>query len=128
MTRQIAEIASIKNFVWFHITSTKPIRPENAPDNWELNTLRNFAEGFNEYAEFKEKIDGANIFRYMAPLWVERECLHCHAKQGYKENDLRGGISVTIKAGPILGIQNQQIRNLSLAYCIIWILGLFGTA
>jgi len=127
MTRQIAEIASIKNSTWFHITSAKPIRPENAPDNWELDALRNFTEGFNEYAELKETIDGANIFRYMAPLWVERGCLKCHAKQGYKESDLRGGISVTIKAGPIVGIQNQQIRNLSLAYCIIWILGLLGT-
>ncbi|MFC1819966.1 DUF3365 domain-containing protein [Thermodesulfobacteriota bacterium] len=126
MTRQISEIASIKNSVWFHITSAKPIRPGNAPDSWELDALSNFTEGFNEYAEFKEKIDGANIFRYMAPLWVEPECLKCHIKQGYKENDLRGGISVTIKADPILGIQNQQIRNLSLAYCIIWIIGLLG--
>jgi len=125
MTRQAAKIASIKKF-WFRITSARPIRPENVPDTWELGNLRNFTRGFNERAKFKKTIDGENIFRYMAPLWVERECLKCHAKQGYKENDLRGGISITFKAGPIWGVQNQQIRNLSWAYFIIWILGLLG--
>ncbi|MBW1797360.1 MAG: DUF3365 domain-containing protein [Deltaproteobacteria bacterium] len=126
MTRQIAEIASKKNLVWFHITSSKPIRPENAPDEWESDTLEYFSEGLHEYAEFKETDNAAKVFRYMAPLWVDRECLKCHAKQGYKEKDLRGGISVTIKAGTFLGLQNRQIRNLSLAYIIIWVLGLLG--
>lgn len=127
MTRQIAEIASIKNLVWFHITSSKPIRPENIADEWESDTLKYFSEGLHEFAEFRDSDNSSTVFRYMAPLWVDRECLECHAKQGYKEKDLRGGISVTIKADAILGIQNQQIRNLSLAYCIIWILGLLGT-
>ena len=30
----------------------------------------------------------------MAPLFVEKSCLQCHAVQGYKEGDVRGGISV----------------------------------
>lgn len=127
MTRQIAEIASIKNLVLFHITSSKPIRPENMADEWESDTLKYFSEGLHEFAEFRDADNSSTVFRYMAPLWVDRECLGCHAKQGYKEKDLRGGISVTIKADTILSVQNQQIRNLSLAYCIIWILGLLGT-
>jgi hypothetical protein len=62
----------------------------------------------------------------MAPLWVERPCLKCHAKQDYKEGDLRGGISVTLKADPILTIQRKVTRNLTLAYGSIWIIGLLG--
>jgi len=62
----------------------------------------------------------------MAPLWVERSCLKCHAKQGYKENDLRGGISVTIQADPIINLQNRKTFNISLAFIVIWGLGLTG--
>ena len=32
----------------------------------------------------------------MAPLMTTKACLKCHEKQGYKEGDIRGGISVTL--------------------------------
>jgi len=32
----------------------------------------------------------------MAPLLVSKECLPCHAKQGYKIGDIRGGISLIL--------------------------------
>jgi hypothetical protein len=126
MTRQIGEIALQKNSIWFHITSSKPIRPANAPDSWELVALKSFSAESQEYSEFVDSDDGKKLFRYMAPLWVERPCLKCHAKQGYKEGDLRGGISVTIKADPILAIQRQATKNLIFAYGSIWIVGLLG--
>ena len=62
----------------------------------------------------------------MAPLWVERPCLKCHSKQGYKEGDLRGGISIAIQAEPILAIQRVEIKKLSFGYAGIWISGLLG--
>ena len=126
MTRQIGEIAAQKNSVWFHITSSKPIRPANAPDPWELAVLKSFTARSQEYSEFIDSGNGKKIFRYMAPLWVERPCLKCHAKQGYKVGDLRGGISVTLEADPILAIQRQVIKKLTFAYGSIWIIGLFG--
>jgi hypothetical protein len=126
MTRQIGEIAVQKNSIWFHITSSKPIRPANAPDLWELEALKSFSVGSQEYSEFVDSDDGNKLFRYMAPLWVESPCLKCHAKQGYKEGDLRGGISVTLKADPILTIQRQVTKNLTLAYVSIWFIGLMG--
>ena len=126
MTRQIGEIAFNKNLVWFHLTSPKPIRPQNAPEPWELKALNLFSSGTKEYAVFTESDSGSKLFRYMAPLWVERSCLKCHAKQGYKENDLRGGISVTIQADPIINLQNRKTFNISLAFIVIWGLGLTG--
>jgi uncharacterized protein DUF3365 len=126
MTRQIAEIASNKNLVWFHITSLKPIRPENVADEWESIVLKYFSEGLPEFAEFQDTNNSSTVFRYMAPLWVDGECLKCHAKQGYKEKDLRGGISVTIRADTILDLQKLQVRNLTFAYIVILVLGLIG--
>lgn len=124
MTRQISEIASNRNLFWFHITSAKPIRPANAPDQWEAHALERFLKGANEIAEFSEDRNGKRIFRYMAPLWVEKACLKCHSAQGYKEGDLRGGISVTISTETILTLQKEAIRKQSMAYLSIWLIGL----
>jgi len=126
MTRQIGEIAARRNKVWFHITSSNPIRPGNAPDSWEAKILGLLETGIPEHSEFVTSPEGTKMFRYMAPLWVERPCLKCHAKQGYKEGDLRGGISVTIEAGPIVASRTREVRYLIISYLVIWALGLIG--
>ena len=99
MTRQIAEIAAKEKGVQFHITSLKPIRPGNNPADWERIWLESFEKGIMEQGGFVQ--DGSDIsFRYMAPLITERSCLKCHAKQGYKVGDIRGGISVILPFFP----------------------------
>ncbi len=95
MTRQIGEIASKESNMRFHITSLKPIRPENAATDWETKALNNFEKGENEYGNFLTNSASERIFHYMAPLITKKSCLKCHAQQGYKEGDIRGGISVT---------------------------------
>jgi len=95
MTRQIAELTSHYNGIQFHITSRMPIRPENAPTEWEQQWLRAFELGATEKGAFFT--EGSNSsFRYMGPLTVEESCLTCHAKQGYRTGQVRGGISITI--------------------------------
>lgn len=95
MTRQIAEIARKQKGVQFHITSLQPIRPENKATTWEAEWLKAFQQGATERGRFVRQ--GRKIqFQYMAPLMVEKSCLSCHAAQGYKEGDIRGGISVTL--------------------------------
>lgn len=96
MTRQIAEL-SAKNGrgIQFHITSLRPIRPENKAADWEEKWLQSFEQGVKEQGAFYQ--DGQTTwFRYMAPLLVGPECLKCHAQQGYREGDIRGGISVSL--------------------------------
>lgn len=95
MTRQISELTSHYNGIQFHITSNMPIRPENAPAEWEQKWLQSFEQGATEQGEFFSDETGPS-FRYMGPLRVEESCLKCHAKQGYKLGQIRGGISVTI--------------------------------
>ncbi|MBF0526612.1 MAG: response regulator [Deltaproteobacteria bacterium] len=126
MTRQVSEIAATKNVVQFHITSLKPIRPANAPDQWEAAALSSFEHGVKSRLELVSSGGDSGTFRYMAPLWVEDSCLKCHAKQGYKKDDVRGGISVSIQAAPFLLEQRGQTINLIFAYAIIWVLGLIG--
>ena len=97
MTRQIAELAQADPLlnIRLHITSLKPIRAENQADDWEVQALKQFEQGQKEMTTVVQQ-ETSNQLRYMAPLMVKPACLNCHAKQGYKEGDVRGGISVTL--------------------------------
>ncbi|GJQ58335.1 MAG: DUF3365 domain-containing protein [Candidatus Scalindua sp. AMX11] len=104
-------------------TSLKLRNPNNAPDEWEEKVLRSFeASGYPKGAGFGEAlVTGDNkIYRYMKPIYVEKACLECHSTKknlrpeirkfleerypydhafGYKEGDVRGGISITLPFG-----------------------------
>ncbi len=94
MTREISELSGKEGLFKFHITSLNPLNPENVPDDFEKEALTGFALGEKEH--FRDELNqGKTMFRYMAPLYVEASCLECHAQQGYKVGEVRGGISVT---------------------------------
>ncbi len=95
VTREISETAVKNDQFSFHITSLLPLNPGNSPDEFESYALRLFESGEKEYFT-KEKDENRTYFRYMGPLITEESCLTCHAKQGYKVGDIRGGISVSL--------------------------------
>jgi signal transduction histidine kinase len=110
MTRQLGELIAQERDLRIHITSLKPIRPANQPDDWEAEALTLFEQGAKE----KISIVGTGstaMFRYMAPLEVKKPCMACHEKQGYQVGDVRGGISVTFPASYIFGIIDAQKRD-----------------
>lgn len=100
MTRQLSELAQKQGGTRFHITSLNPIRPLNAPDSWERQALAAFETGIREVIALKAEA-GSRQLRYMAPLQVTPPCMVCHAKQGYRVGDIRGGISVSLPFDPI---------------------------
>lgn len=120
MTRQIAEIAMLETGIQFHITSLNPIRPLNEATPVEKQFLQSFEQGKKEGSTFMEE-NGQQVFKYMAPLITEKSCLSCHAKQGYKEGDIRGGISVSLP----FSLQVPVVA-MTLWHVLIWALGLVG--
>ncbi|MDM8529633.1 DUF3365 domain-containing protein [Anaerolineales bacterium HSG25] len=96
VTRELSELGAERgeNFA-FHITSLKPLNPNNAPTEWEAHALRSFEQGEKDATTIEFEGD-AEIYRYMAPLMVTKVCLRCHQAQGYKIGDVRGGISVSV--------------------------------
>ncbi|MBI5905017.1 MAG: DUF3365 domain-containing protein [Deltaproteobacteria bacterium] len=125
MTRQVHELGREQYGARGHITSLRPIRPGNAPDAWETKVLRTFEAGAKE-AVSVEAMDGVPFLRLMRPLVVEAGCLKCHASQGYRQGDIRGGISVSIQYGPYLAaIGKERFQSLT-AHLLIGILGLAG--
>ena len=128
MTRQVAELANDRNNFSFHVTSLEPLRPANAPVDWEAEALTSFKSGQSEYYDCCiDKQTNRHNFRYMEPLWTEKACLKCHAKQGYKEGDIRGGISFTLPSSTFLTSRKAHQSLLFSIYSLIWIAGILGT-
>ena len=121
ITREISELAAQKGLFRFHITSLDPLNPANAPDPFETESLRKFAAGAKESFSYESR-EGEVYFRYMAPLVTEKSCLVCHAQQGYKEGDIRGGISVTSSATKTAGKIRESRFFLMLAAALIVLL------
>ncbi len=122
MTRQVYEMAEKKLMAKGHITSLKPLRPENKADSWETIALETFEQGKDEYSEVVTFADRPYL-RLMRPFVTEKACLKCHAKQGYKLGDVRGGISISVPMNKYFEIQGANINHLLLAYLSIWIIG-----
>ena len=124
MTRQVHELAKSDYGVKGHITSLNPIRPENAPNLWEIEALESFVRGETEFNDVGT-VGRETYLRFMRPMFVEKSCLKCHTEQGYKEGDLRGGISVSVPLKPYNDTRAATIKTISIAYSIICVMGLF---
>jgi PAS domain S-box-containing protein len=126
MTRQVHEIQAEDSGLRGHITSLEPIRPGNAPDAWERQALLHIRdEGVGEYSSLTER-QGKQELRYIKPLYTTEACLKCHAKQGYKLGDLRGGISVTLPMAQFNSLFLDATRQTIAIYLVIWLIGVTG--
>jgi len=108
-----------------HITSLNPLNPDNKADPWETRALQALVTGATEFGEPRVQSDQP-FYRYMQPLWTEKACLRCHGQQGYKEGDLRGGISVVVPLAERIEGWNEHNRRLAGVAGITWLAGLLG--
>jgi PAS domain S-box-containing protein len=77
------------------IVSLDPINPKNVANGWEARALARFTSRGDEFYE-EGTVNGRPALRYIRAMITEEPCLRCHAQQGYKIGDIRGGISVTV--------------------------------
>lgn len=113
ITKMISDLATADRQFGLHITSLDPLNPLNAPDDFARHALEKFETGTEEISDFIKTPSGI-LFRYIAPLITEKECLACHAQQGYDLGDIRGGISISIPADHVA----QEI-NETLVYTVV---------
>ncbi len=108
------------------ITGLKVLNPLNTPDAWEKKALLAFEKGVQEVKEYTE-IEGKPYLRLMRPMITKRGCVKCHAVQGYREGDIRGGVGISLPLTPYITV-NQKTKNHTLiAYAAIWLVGLIVT-
>ncbi len=126
MSREVYEMAKTQYGQYgfqSHITSLRPLRPENSPDTWERTALKQFAKGKAETFTVVRWHDGSYL-RYMHVLKVKKGCLKCHAAQGYKLGDTRGGISISVPLKEFYAIQAWQFRPFIIFHLLIWLVGI----
>ncbi|MCP3850171.1 MAG: DUF3365 domain-containing protein [Gammaproteobacteria bacterium] len=109
-----------------HITSLKLLNPNNKASQWETKALKRFEQGVQD--EIYEFINtGGNEFiYYMKALEVKTSCLKCHAHQGYKVGDIRGGLSIVIPMDKYNRDFYQASQNLLFFYTLFAMLLMTG--
>lgn len=125
MTRQVHELHKQQSGVLGHITSLNPLRPGNRPDEWEATALAKLHQGAEEVWELKD-IAGESYMRLMRPLITVKACLPCHASQGYKIGEIRGGISVSVPWQPVLSSLEESQNGIIITHALLWGLALVG--
>lgn len=123
LAKGIADIINKRGSYYFHITSLNPASPENRPDSWEEESLRQFEKGVPETTGILT-MNNTRMFRYMAPLALNESCLKCHQWGGYKLADLRGGISITIPMGYSDSLYARQMKRTALSFASIGVIAI----
>ena len=121
MMKEYSKLYGVKT----HITSLTLLNPNNAPDNWEKKALKKIENTRKPVIE-KAYIKNEPYIRYMNPLVAKKSCLKCHAFQGYKAGEIRGGVSVSVPLGDYYkSALKQSITNV-VTIAIIYIIGLIA--
>ncbi len=119
LMNQYSELYGVKG----KITSLKVLNPLNMPDDWEKQALQAFGRGEEEVFEVAE-IDGSDYLRLIRPLVTKEGCLKCHAHQGYKVGDVRGGVGVAVPLAPYMAVYHNHIRGVVIFHILVWGMGL----
>ncbi len=124
MTRQVYELAQESSpVVKGHLTSLKPIRPENQPDPWERKSLLVLETGVREVSELQIQ-EGKKVLRLMRSFITEQSCLKCHSFQGYNIGDVRGGLSVTIPLANLEAAADLELYGSAAGHGLMLVMGL----
>jgi PAS domain S-box-containing protein len=125
MNRQVFDQSPAIDGVKSKITSEKYLRVANAPDTWEIKALRQLNGIVDEYSEVTQ-INEKPYFRFMKRLVTDEACLKCHAAQGYKRGDVRGGISLAVNMETWYRKASDYSHFLFITYLLIWAIGILG--
>ncbi len=127
MLRQMQQEFGNEYGIRSRITSLKPLNPLNAPDDWEATALQSFEQGAKEAMAVRD-IDGEPYLRLMLAFPTEEGCLKCHAHQGYKVGDIRGGIGTAVAMNRFFEQQAESVRELRISHGLIWLIGFIGVS
>lgn len=115
MTRQISELLNKDSKYIYNIASLRPINKKNKADKFETKALLHFEKNRNDkyFTSFSK-----NRFNFMGALKVKASCIGCHIEQGYKINDIRGGLRISIPLDNYNKNINQITQKTNTLYLI----------
>jgi len=121
MIRQMYELNKDSKAVRTRLVSDRLLNPVNIPEGWEVNALDQVLKTGKEYYE-TDSYDSKYDFKLMAPFFIEKTCLKCHAFQGYKVGDIRGAISVVTDITEVKRGENDIKRSAYVGHIILYLI------
>ena len=116
VTKELSKYAEKMTAFRFHITSDNLVNSDNLPTEFEIAAMDAVQhQGMEEYTEIAHDDTLGTVYNYAAPLFINKSCLSCHT-DGYKLNDFRGLISITL---PLDEIRTSLIRSNEITYYTI---------
>lgn len=126
MMRQMAEEFEQDFGVKGKITGKLQLNPINKPDDWQLKVLNIFEKGKTNEVFEQQSIDGQPYLRYMKAMYMTEGCVKCHAVLGFKDGDLRGGVSISIPLNRYFAAASETNSGITVTHLFVWVLGFFA--
>ncbi len=115
VTRKLSQYSTRQELYRFRLASLNPLNPANKPDGFEREAINLFqTRKVGESFEFGEN-NGQRFFRDMVPLYLEKQCLECHNREGDSLNSIRGGLSVFFNIDEVLSASRNNHLKLAVA-------------
>jgi PAS domain S-box-containing protein len=122
MTRQVYELAQKDSMLSSRLISDNALNPINQAVGWEFSALKKLRLT-KDHVDTIITINGERYLTVLRPFFTEKSCLKCHAQQGYKEGDLRGGIMISLPLTEIEArYESQEIRMIFIL-SVIFLMG-----
>lgn len=121
MTKEFDALYGIKG----KITGQILLNPANKPDSWELKSLKLFDTGVKEVIEPAE-MNGQPYLRLMRPMVMKEGCVQCHGHLGFKEGDIRGGVSISIPLTRYYDSAFESKLVMLTTHGVVWSIGILG--
>jgi len=125
MMDQVYELSGPDENIHGELKSLDPISKRGVANDWERTALQALEKGSQEVGEVRE-INNEQVIFLMRPFVIEKPCLKCHERGGYKVGDIRGGITVRIPLEQFGLANQQQLAMLRWGHFLWWLLGLLG--
>ncbi len=115
VTREISKLAEKERGFYFRVTSLRALNTKNTPDPFEKEALIAFEQD-KKVTEFHRLSD--TLFRYIVPLYTDKECLSCH--KDYSIGEVRGGLSLNLSAQELLEKLGRTKFNFFIAITLFY--------
>jgi signal transduction histidine kinase len=115
VTRKLSQYSTRQDLYRFRLASLNPLNPENEPDGFEKEAIKLFrTKKVTETFRFARN-RGNQYFQYMIPLYLEKQCLECHNREGDSVNAVRGGLSVFLNVEDMMSAAHKNHLKLAAA-------------
>jgi len=129
VTRELSEYAETMRGYRFHITSNHLVNPDNAPSDFEVESITQFEQGEATKTTRITTMDGERMYQYIEPLHIAEGCLSCHSTVDghvYNVGDVRGAISVFVPLASTMQAIAESRNSLLISAVLFTIPVLFG--